>query len=364
MGCIENGNGHTGMIRRSTTRDVVAMLGKNTPPFIIAELSGNHNGSLDRALEIVRLAAKAGVNALKLQTFTADSMTLDVAKDDFMANPDSTWRGKRLYQLYQEAATPWEWHRPIFELCAELGLIGFSSPFDQVSVDFLEELDVPLFKIASFEIVDIPLIEKVAETGKPMIMSTGMATQDEIDEAVQAARDHGCRDLVLLKCTSAYPAPPKDANLRSIPYLKERYRCPVGLSDHTLGIGVAVASVAYGASVIEKHFTKARSEGGVDSAFSMEPDEMAQLVEESDRAWQAQGEVHIGPVGAEVKAREKRRSLYVVETMKEGEVATTRHIRSIRPGKGLPPKFLGEVLGKRAVRAIEKGTPVSWELFE
>jgi len=343
--------------------DVVSMLGEDTPPFIIAELSGNHNGSLDRALEIVRLAARAGANALKLQTFTANSMTLDMAGDDFMANPESAWRGKRLYQLYQEATTPKEWHRPIFDLCNELGLVGFSSPFDHDTVDFLEGFNVPLYKIASFEIIDIPLIEKVAATGKPMIISTGMATLEEIDEAVQAARDNGCENLALLKCTSAYPTPPKDVNLRSIPCLMERYRCPVGLSDHTLGIGVAIASVAYGASVIEKHFTNLRSDGGVDSAFSMEPGEMTQLVLESDRAWQARGEVHIGPVGAEVNARKKRRSLYVVRAMKAGEVAMPQHIRSIRPGNGLLPKHFNKILGKRAVRDIEKGTPVSWDLF-
>lgn len=284
------------------------MLGKDSPPFVIAELSGNHNGSLDRALEIVRLAAGAGASALKLQTFTADSMTLDMEKGDFLASSQSVWKGRKLYQLYQEAATPREWHRPVFDLCHELGLVGFSSPFDQDSVDFLEALNVPLYKIASFEIVDIPLIEKVAATGKPIIMSTGMATLDEIDEAVQAARDNGCKDIVLLKCTSAYPASPKDVNLRSIPYLMERYRCPVGLSDHTLGIGVAIAAVAYGAPVIEKHFTNDRKEGGVDSAFSMEPNEMALLVEESGRAWEAGGDVHIGPAEAEMDARGKRRS--------------------------------------------------------
>jgi len=343
--------------------NIVNLFGDKTPPFIIAEMSGNHQGSLERALMIVRAAAEAGVHALKLQTFTADSMTLDLAVGDFMANPEGAWHGKTLYQLYQEAVTPREWHRPIFDLCDELGLIGFSSPFDQDTVDFLERLDVPLYKVASFEIVDIPLIEKIAGTGKPMIISTGMATLEEIDEAVQAARDNGCNNLALLKCTSAYPAPPKDANLRSIPCLMERYRCPVGLSDHTLGIGVAIASVAYGASVIEKHFTNLRSDGGVDSAFSMEPGEMTQLVLESDRAWQARGEVHIGPVGAEVNARKKRRSLYVVRAMKAGEVAMPQHIRSIRPGNGLLPKHFNKILGKRAVRDIEKGTPVSWDLF-
>ncbi|MDT8375585.1 MAG: pseudaminic acid synthase [Mariprofundaceae bacterium] len=351
------------MTESSTATDIIGMLGEGTPPFVIAELSGNHNGSLEKALEIVRLAARAGVDALKLQTFTADSMTLDMAKDDFMANPDSAWRGKKLYELYQQASTPRAWHGPVFDLCRELGIIAFSTPFDHDAVEFLEELDVPLYKIASFEIVDLPLIERVAATGKPVIMSTGMATLEEIDEAVQAARDNGCKDLVLLKCTSAYPAPPKDANLRAIPLLRERYGCPVGLSDHTLGIGVAIASVAYGASVIEKHFTDSRSEGGVDSAFSMEPEEMAQLVVEANRAWQAAGEAHIGPVGAEHNARNKRRSLYVIQEMKAGDPATLENIRSIRPARGLAPKYLKEILGKRAVKDIERGTPVSRELF-
>jgi N-acetylneuraminate synthase len=352
------------MTEKRCKQDIVELLGNDTPPFVIAELSGNHNGSLDRALEIVRLAADAGVHALKLQTFTADSMTLNLEEPDFMANPDSVWRGNKLYDLYQDAATPWEWHAPVFQLCDELGLIAFSSPFDYEAVDFLEGLDVPMYKIASFEMVDIPLIRKVASTGKPMIISTGMATVDEIDDAVTAARESGCDNLVLLKCTSAYPAPPENANLRSITRLIERYECPVGLSDHTLGIGVAVASVAYGASVIEKHFTNDRNEGGVDSAFSMEPGEMAQLVIESKRAWQAGGEAVIGPVGAEVNGRNRRRSLYVVDDMKAGDVATSEKVRSIRPANGLSTKYLEDILGKRAVKDIRKGTPVSWELFE
>ncbi len=346
-----------------STDQMIELLGDKTPPFIIAELSGNHQGSLTRALDIVRAAAATGVHALKVQTFTADSMTLDVEKEDFMANPDSAWRGRRLYDVYQEASTPREWHQPIFDLCDELGLIPFSSPFDCSAVDFLEKMNVPVYKIASFEIVDIPLIEKVASTGKPMIISTGMATSEEIGEAVQAAKSNGCDDIVLLKCTSAYPAEPNEANLRTIPHMRTLFGYPVGLSDHTLGIGVSVAAVAYGASVIEKHFTIDRNDGGVDSAFSMEPQEMRLLVQETSRAWLAGGEVHVGPVGSEVKARQKRRSLYVVEDMKAGDVVVLENVRSIRPGKGLLPKHLKELLGKKAARDIEKGTPVSWDLF-
>ncbi len=345
--------------------DIIAeLLSDNTPPFVIAELSGNHRGSLDHALKIVRSASACGVHAVKIQTFTAESMTLDIAKADFLANPDSAWSGKKLYDIYQEAATPREWHRPIFELCDELGVIPFSTPFDGSAVDFLEELNTPLYKIASFELVDIPLIEKVAGTGKPVILSTGMATLEEIGEAVDAARAGGCKELVLLKCTSAYPAKPEDANLRAIPLMEKMFKCRVGVSDHTLGIGVSIAAVAYGATVIEKHFTIDRSEGGVDSSFSMEPDEMSMLVDESSIAWRAGGEVYVGPMGSEVNARKKRRSLYVVEDMKAGDLAMPQNIRSIRPGLGLAPKYYKDVLGKRILRDTEKGTPVTWDLFE
>lgn len=352
------------MLAKLTGKNLSELFSDTTPPFIIAEMSGNHEGSLEHALDIVRAAAEAKVDALKLQTFTADSMTLNSDKEEFMANPDSAWKGERLYSLYQQAATPEEWHRPIFELCQELGLYAFSSPFDGKAVDLLESLNVPFYKIASFEIVDIPLIERVAATGKPMIISTGMATEQEITDAVQTAKENGCPEIVLLKCTSAYPAPAKDINLSTIPYLKQKFKSIVGLSDHTLGIGVAVASVAYGASVIEKHFTIDRNQGGVDSSFSMEPAEMTLLVQEAFRAWEARGKPSIGPVGAEHNARLKRRSLYVVNDIKAGEIITKDNVRSIRPGHGLAPKHLKQLLGKMVSYDIAKGTPVSWDFFE
>lgn len=277
-------------------------IGRNYAPFVIAEMSGNHNQSLERALRIVEEAAKAGAHALKLQTYTADTMTLDLAVREFyISDPASLWYGKSLYQLYQEAHTPWEWHEPIFTRARELGLIAFSTPFDESAVDFLEELDVPAYKIASFENIDLPLIRKVATTGKPMIISTGMATTAELEETVHAAREAGCRDLILLKCTSAYPANPEDSNLLTLPHMRERFGCEVGLSDHTQGIGAAVVAVALGATVIEKHFTISRSDGGVDSAFSLEPQELASLLAETKRAWQSLGRVSYGPSEEEKK---------------------------------------------------------------
>lgn len=341
------------------------IIGVKFPPFIIAELSGNHNQSLDRAIRIVDAAAKAGVHAIKLQTYTANTMTLDIDNNEFtIKDSESLWRGKSLYKLYQEAYTPWEWHKPIFERCKELGLIGFSTPFDESAVDYLESLDVPCYKIASFENIDLPLIRKVAATGKPMIISTGMATLAELDEAVRAARDAGCKELILLKCTSTYPADPGDSNLLTIPHMKKLFDCPVGLSDHTPGIGVAVASVALGATVIEKHLTLSRSEGGVDAAFSLELDEMRQLVEECTRAWQALGKIAYGPTPAEEKSLQFRRSLYVVKDMQAGEVFTRDNLRAVRPGFGLPPKYCDILLGKKVKRDVPKGTPVSWDLLE
>lgn len=275
-------------------------IGCDTPPLIIAEMSGNHNHSLERALQIVDAAASSGAHALKLQTYTADTMTLDLAEGEFLVtDPDSLWSGRSLYDLYAEAHTPWEWHQPIFERCKELGLICFSTPFDATSVDFLESLDMPAYKIASFENTDIPLIRKVAATGKPIIMSTGMASLAELDEAVTAAREAGCKDLVLLKCTSSYPANPANSNILTIPHLRDMFDCEVGLSDHTMGVGVSVASVALGATVIEKHFTLSRADGGVDSAFSLEPREMEALVYETERAWQSLGKVSYGPTDKE-----------------------------------------------------------------
>jgi pseudaminic acid synthase len=337
-------------------------IGPNHPPFIIAEMSGNHNQSLERALEIVEAAAKAGAHALKIQTYTADTMTLNLDNKDFkIEDPESLWKGNTLYQLYQQAYTPWEWHKPIFDRARELGMIPFSTPFDETAVDFLEELDVPMYKIASFENNDIPLIKKVASTGKPMIISTGMATVAELDETVRVAREAGCKDLVLLKCTSTYPATPEDSNILTIPHMKELFDCQVGLSDHTMGIGVAVASVALGATVIEKHFTLSRADGGVDSAFSMEPDEMKALVIETERAWQSLGKVTYGPTEREKSSMKFRRSIYVAKDIKAGEEFTKDNLRIVRPGFGLSPKYYDILLGKKAKQNLVKGTALTWD---
>ncbi len=338
-------------------------IGLGYRPFIIAEMSGNHNQSLERALQIVEAAAACSVDALKLQTYTADTMTLNINHGEFfISDEENLWKGKSLYQLYKEAYTPWEWHQPIFERCKELGIIPFSTPFDETAVDFLEELDVPMYKIASFENTDIPLIKKVASTGKPMIISTGMATIAELDEAVRVAREAGCKDLILLKCTSTYPASPENTNMLTIPHMRELFDCEVGLSDHTMGIGVAVASVALGATVIEKHFTLSRADGGVDSAFSMEPEEMKALVIETERAWQALGEVKYGPTEKEKASLKSRRSIYVAKDMKAGEKFTKESIKIIRPGYGLPPKYYDLILGKTVKKDVKKGTPLSWDI--
>ena len=340
-------------------------IGMGQCPFVIAEMSGNHNQSLDRALQIVDAAADSGAHAIKLQTYTADTITLDIDHGEFVIDDsESLWYGKTLHDLYDEAHTPWEWHEAIFSRARERGIIPFSTPFDETAVDFLEELDSPCYKIASFELVHLPLIRKVAATGKPIIMSTGMATLEEIQEAVDAVRAAGCDQPVLLKCTSSYPATPENSNLATIPHMRERFGCEVGLSDHTLGIGVAVASVALGATVIEKHFTLDRAEGGVDAAFSMEPDEMRQLVAETERAWQALGEVSYGPTAAEKPSLQFRRSLYVAEDMKAGDELTQRNLRVVRPGFGLPPKHYEELLGKHVNRDVAKGTALSWEFVE
>lgn len=341
------------------------LVGPGQPPFVIAEMSGNHNQSLARALEIVEAAAQSGAHALKLQTYTADTMTLDISEGEFFINdPKSLWKGSSLYQLYQEAHTPWDWHQPIFERCRKLGMICFSTPFDDTSVNFLESLDVPCYKIASFENTDLPLIRKVAATGKPMIISTGMATVAELDETVRAAREAGCTGLILLKCTSTYPSTPENTNIRTIPHMRELFDVQVGLSDHSMGTGVAVAAVALGATVIEKHFTLRRSDGGVDASFSLEPEEMQSLVLETERAWQSLGSVTYGPSEKELKSLVFRRSLYVTRDMAEGEAFTADNLRAIRPGLGLPPKFLEVLLGKKAARKVVKGTPVSWSLLE
>jgi N-acetylneuraminate synthase len=338
-------------------------VGLSAKPFVIAEMSGNHNGSLDRALAIVDAAADAGAQALKLQTYTADTMTIDLAEREFVIDdPSSPWHGRSLYDLYQEAHTPWDWHLPIFERARRHGMVAFSTAFDATSVDFLETLEVPCYKIASFENVDLPLIRKVASTGKPLIISTGLATLAEIDQAVAAARGAGCSELILLKCTSAYPASPADSNLRAIGHLREAFGCEVGLSDHTLGIGAAVASVALGATVIEKHVTLRRTDGGVDSAFSLEPQELRQLVEEVERARMALGSVQYGPRPNEVASLRFRRSLYVVSKMAAGETYCRDNVRAIRPGLGLAPKHIDSVLGRRAARDIALGTALSWDL--
>ena len=339
-------------------------IGVGSKPFIIAEMSGNHNQSLERALEIVDAVARTGAHAIKLQTYTADTMTLDLKEREFFISDDkSPWKGQSLYDLYKIAHTPWDWHKPIFDHAKKLGLICFSTPFDETSVDFLEKLGSPAYKIASFENTDIPLIQRVASTGKPLIISTGMATLEELDESVDAARKAGCKDLTLLKCTSTYPASPENSNLLTIPYLRERYGCEVGLSDHTLGIGVAVASIALGATVIEKHFTLKRADGGVDSAFSMEPAEMKELVEETERAWQSLGKVLVGPTEAEKSSIIFRRSLYIVKDLKAGDILTKENVRAIRPGLGLPPKHLNQVLGKKIKNGVKMGTALAWSMI-
>lgn len=333
-------------------------------PYLIAEMSGNHNHSLDRALEIVDAAATAGADAIKLQTYTADTMTLNLRAPGFIIDdPDSLWNGRQLYELYDEAHTPWDWHAPIMERAAARGLHCFSSPFDATAVDFLEDLGVPAYKIASFEMTDIPLIRKVAATGKPLIVSTGMASVAEIDQAVAAARDAGARDIILLKCTSTYPATPENSNLATILNMRDTFGCAVGLSDHTMGCGVAVASVALGACLIEKHFTLARADGGVDSAFSMEPSEFAMMRAEVDRAAMAIGAITYGGTNAEEPSKQFRRSLYIAEDMRAGDMLTERNLRAVRPGYGLPPLFLDALLGKRVARDLAAGTPASWDML-
>lgn len=341
------------------TRDV----GAQHAPFIIAEMSGNHNQSLDRALEIVDAAAKAGAHCLKLQTYTPDTITLNVKEGEFFISDDkSLWKGNSLYDLYKQAYTPWDWHAPIMQRAADHGMLCFSSPFDESAVDFLESLNVPAYKIASFENSHLPLIRKVAATGKPMIISTGMASVAELDEAVKTARAAGCKDLILLKCTSTYPATPANTNISTIPHMRELFGCQVGLSDHTMGVGVSVAAVALGATVIEKHFTLSRADGGVDSSFSLEPHELASLVTETERAWQALGHVTYGATDAEKKSLVFRRSLYIAEDMAAGEVLTPKNLRVVRPGNGLHPRFYEQMLGKPVRQALKKGTPLSFDL--
>jgi pseudaminic acid synthase len=334
-------------------------IGANHKPFIIAEMSGNHNQSLDRAFELVDAAANAGAHALKLQTYTADTITMKGAYT--INDSNSLWNGKELHDLYKEAYTPWEWHKAIFDRAKSKGMIAFSSPFDETAVDFLEELNVPLYKIASFENTHHPLLIKVAKTGKPVIMSTGVSSIADIDESVKVLRNAGCKELILLKCTSTYPATPENTNLVTMPHLAQLHNCMVGLSDHTMGIGTALASVALGARVIEKHFTLRRADGGVDSAFSMEPEEMKSLVIESERAFLSLGTIQYGVQKTETKSQFFKRSIYIAEEIKAGEKFTEKNIRVIRPGDGIEPKYFSKILGKTASKNYSKGTPLTWD---
>lgn len=339
-------------------------ISRSQRPYLIAEMSGNHNHSLGRALEIVTAAAESGADAIKLQTYTADTLTLDVDMPGFVIEDEkSLWHGRRLYDLYGEAYTPWEWHAPIMEHAKSLGIDCFSSPFDASAVDFLEGLNVPAYKIASFELVDLPLVRKVAETGKPMILSTGMASVIEIGEALRVCREAGNDQLCILKCTSTYPATPENTHIATIPNMRDAFGCEVGLSDHTMGTGVAVGATVLGSVLVEKHFTLARADGGVDSAFSLEPAEFRLLREETERAWQALGQVTYGGTKAEAASVQFRRSLYVAEDMAPGEAFTATNLRSVRPGYGLAPKHFDKLLGKRVNRSLKKGTPVSWDLI-
>ncbi|MDD3000422.1 MAG: pseudaminic acid synthase [Candidatus Riflebacteria bacterium] len=332
-------------------------------PFIIAEMSGNHNQSLERALEIVEAAAAAGADAIKLQTYTADTMTLNLSGGDFLINdPKSLWYKENLYSLYEKAHTPWEWHKPIFDYSKSLGITAFSTPFDKTAVDFLESLETPIYKIAAFENGDLPLLKYIASKNKPLIMSLGMIGLEEINESVSVLKENGCKDITLLKCTSSYPAPPELANLLTIGDLAQKFPdCKIGLSDHTQGIGVAVGAAAMGAEVIEKHFTLSRADGGVDSAFSLEPDELKMLIIEAKRAYKARGKVNYELSESEKKSLVFRRSIYVCNDIKMGEAFTEENIRCIRPGYGLHPRYYEETIGKKAVKDLAKGTPLRKE---
>ncbi len=339
------------------------LVGMGHAPFLIAEMSGNHNQSLDRAFEIVEAAAKSGAHALKLQTYTAETMTLDVDTDDFLIqDKNSLWSGRRLHNLYQEAATPYEWHAPLFKKCQELGMMCFSTPFDESAVDFLMDLNVPCFKIASFENTYFPLLKKVAQTGKPVIMSTGMASLEELTESVQYLKENGCKDLILLKCTSTYPASPDSTNILTIPDMRERFQCLVGLSDHTMGIGVSVASVSLGAVAIEKHFTLRRADGGVDSTFSMEPEELKALAIESERAFLSLGKVTYGTQNDnEAKSKAFRRSIYISQDVKKGDVISRNNIKCVRPSFGLSTKHFESILGKKLNKDFKRGHALKME---
>jgi len=337
-------------------------VGKEHEPFVIAEMSGNHNQDLKRALKLVEAAAEAGAHALKLQTYTADTITIDCDNEEFIVGGSETWDGEKLYDLYKKAYTPWQWHKVIFERAAELGMLAFSSPFDETAVDFLEELNVPCYKIASFENNDTPLLVKVAKTGKPVIMSCGMASKEEIEEGVLALKNNGCKDIILLKCTSAYPSKIENANLITIPHMEKAFSLQVGLSDHSMGVTLPIAAVALGATVIEKHFTLSRSEGGVDSHFSLEPNELKELVESTKNAWMAKGKEAFGGSGdAEQASKVYRRSVYVVKDIELDEEFTKENIRCIRPNMGLSPKYYQGILGKKATQKLTFGTPLAFE---
>ena len=340
------------------------LIGRDYKPFIIAEMSGNHNQSLERAIKIIEVAAECGADAIKLQTYTAATLTINHKGGLFdIKDPDSLWANRNLYELYQEAHTPWEWHEVMFKCAKDKGIICFSTPFDDTAVDFLEGLNAPVHKIASFENNHYPLLKKVARTGKPVIMSTGASDLANLAEAVEVLRDNGCKDLVLLKCTSNYPASPENSNIRTIPHLRELFNCEVGLSDHTMGIGVPCAAVTLGATVVEKHFCLSRSEGGVDSGFSLEPHELKSLVIETERAWQSLGKVQYGVQEAEKKSLLFKRSIYVVKDIQPGEPFTEENIRVIRPGDGMHPKYYDRLLGKIAIKKYEKGERLLLELF-
>ncbi|NUS74485.1 MAG: pseudaminic acid synthase [Corynebacteriales bacterium] len=339
-------------------------IGPEHKPFIIAEMSGNHNGDLERALRIVDIIADSGAQALKLQTYTADTITLDSDRDEFFVDKNhALWGNSNLYKLYQQAYTPWEWHKPIFDRAAERGLVAFSSAFDPTAVEFLNDLNVPAFKVASAEMVDLPLVRLMAQTGKPIVMSTGSATLTEIAAAVETAREAGCEQLVVLGCTASYPAEPSDSNLRQLPLLADLFECVVGYSDHTMGVGVSVAAVAMGASAIEKHVTTSRDDEGVDSAFSLNPDELTSLVVETERAWQALGEPRIGATGSEHEVRRLRRSLYVTRSVKAGETVSAENVRSVRPANGLPTIAMDQIDGWVFTRDVEFATPTEWSMF-
>jgi len=337
-------------------------IGSKHKPIVIAEMSANHNHSLDRALAIVDAAADCGAHAIKLQTYTADTITIDHQGGLFTINDSkSLWNGRNLYELYKEAYTPWEWHKPLFERAHDRGMVALSTPFDHTAVDFLEDLNVPAYKISSFENNDIPLLKKVASTGKPVLISTGLSSISVIEEAVQILRENGASDIVLLKCTSAYPALPESANLNTIPHMAAMFDCLVGLSDHTMGIGVAIASVVLGASVIEKHFTLNRADGGVDSAFSMEPQELKALVEGTEIAFRSLGRIQYGVQESERNSIRFKRSIYVVKDMAEGEAFSETNIRVIRPGDGLAPKYFEFIIGKKAKKSLRRGEPLNWD---